>query len=96
MDKVKTVINLVGIGLHVADLFTDIATTKLYWENCQYTFFLISTGIFIFSYISTVIYLVYTAHKKENLKTACLYPYHVMRIMIKKFMISLNSRYQST
>ena len=63
-------------------------------EDTMFKFFLISTGIFIFSYISTVIYLMFTARKKENLKTAFLYPYHVLRIMIKKFMISLKRKYK--
>ena len=93
MDKVKVIINLSGMALHMADLFTDFAITNLYFQNCEYKFFFISIGIFVYSYIMTVIYLRYLMFKKESFKMACLYPYHVLRILFQKLMISLNSKF---
>ena len=93
MDKVRVIINLSGMALHMADLYTDFATTNLYFQNCEYKFCFISIGIFVYSYIMTVLYLRYLVFKKELFKTACLYPYHVLRIMFRKLMISLNSEF---
>ena len=96
MDKIIVAINLVGMGLHVADLYADFATTILYWKNCQFKFLFFSIGIFINSYLVTVYSLMHVIHKKENFSNACLYPYHVLRIMVRKLMISLKSEYLFT
>ena len=91
MDKVKVVIEFFGIGLHLADYYTDIATTKLYWDNCQYKFFGISIGIFIYSHVATVLYFCF--YTKAKLYRAMMYPYIVLRILFRKLMIQLKRTY---
>ena len=91
MDKVKVLLEFFGIGLHVADYYTDLATTKLYWANCQYKFFGISIGILVYSYVASVYYLYFLS--KENCYRAVMYPYHVLRILFRKLMIQLKSKY---
>ena len=92
MDKVKVLGDLLGIAFHVADYYTDLATTKLYWDNCQLKFFSISIGIFVYSYVATVLNLLYI-FKEKNLYRALLYPYNILKIMFKKIMIGLKSKY---
>lgn len=92
MDKVKVLGDLLGIGFHVADYYTDLATTKLYWDNCQFKFFSISIGIFVYSYVANVLYhLCFTEEK--SIYRALLYPYNVLKILFKKIMIGLKSKY---
>ena len=90
MDKVKVLIEFFGIGLHVADYYTDIATTKLYWDNCQYKFFGISIGILIFSYVATVLYFYFYA--KESIYHALMYPHISLKILFRKLMIVLKRK----
>ena len=92
MDKLKVLGDLLGIGFHVADYYTDLATTKLYWDNCQLKFFLISIGIFIYAYVGNVLFLLYI-YKEKNIYRAFLHPYIVLKILFKKIMIGLKSKY---
>ena len=92
MDKVKVLGDLLGIVFHVADYYTDLATTKLYWDNCQYKFFSISIGTFVYSYVAIVIYLLCFT-KEKSIYQALSYPYNVLKIMFKKIMIGLKRKY---
>ena len=59
MDKLKIVLKVLDVGLYIADIYSDFATTAFYYNNCQDTFFYISIGIFISSYFTTVVGLRY-------------------------------------
>ena len=86
MGKVVILMKLFELGLHLFDIYSDVALTTLYYKNCDY-FYAIE------SYISTVIALRFVVHHNETLFQAIIYPYKTMRIVSKKAFVNLLSKY---
>ena len=49
MDQLRIALKVFNVGLFIADIYSDIATTALYFNMCQDTFLYISIGIFVSS-----------------------------------------------
>ena len=85
MNKKLTIFfKFLDLAFHVADIYSDIATTALYYQACQMTFFYLSLAIFFTSYLTTVIGLRYFVHHKSTWTEAIGYPLKTMNILMKK------------
>ena len=81
------------LAFHVADIYSDIATTALYYQACQMTFFYLSLAIFVTSYLTTVIGLKYFTYYKSTWTEAIGYPLKAMKILMKKFISTIFCKY---
>ena len=87
MDILRIALKFFDVGLYVADIYSDIATTALYYNTCQDTFFYIAIGIFISSYLTTVVMLRYLTHYKRKWKIALFFPVFALKILIQKIVV---------
>ena len=78
---------------HIADIYSDIATTALYYQACQMTFFYLSLIIFFTSYLTTVIGLRYVEYRKSTWTEAIGYPLKTMKILLKKIITTVRCKY---
>ena len=92
MDKLRIALKVFDVGLYIADIYSDFATTALYYNTCQDTFFYISIGIFISSYFTTVFGLRYFTYYQQKWKVASFYPVFAVKILIQKTVVSLFSK----
>ena len=92
MDKLRIALKVVDVGLYVADIYSDFATTALYYNTCQDTLFYISIGIFISSYMTTVVGVRYFEYYQQNWKVALFYPVYAVKILIQRTVVSLFSK----
>ena len=81
-QKLIIFFKFLDLAFHVADIYSDIATTALYYQSCQMTFFYLSLAIFFTSYLTTVIGLKYCENCKFT--EAIGYPLKTMKILMKK------------
>ena len=93
MGKFVILMKLFELALHIFDIYSDVALTILYYQNCNYGYAIYSMVLMVLSYISTVIALRFVVHQNETLYQAVIYPYKAMRIVSKKAFVNLLSKY---
>ena len=92
--KLIILFKFLDLAFHVADIYSDIATTALYYQVCQMTFFYLSLAIFFTSYLSTILGLKLTFYYKSTWTEAIGYPLKAMKILMKKIWITILCKYQ--
>ena len=92
-QKLVIFFKFLDLAFHVADIYSDIATTALYYQTCQMTFFYLSLTIFFTSYLSTVISLRYALYYKSTWTQAIGYPLKTMKILMKKIFTMVFCKY---
>ena len=90
---VLLLMKFLDIFLYILDIYTDIEVTVTHFRICGLLMGYFSLGIFILSYITTVLALRFVTHKKESWRDALLYPYHTIRIILRKILIVVLSKY---
>ena len=94
MNKKLTIFfKFLDLAFHVADIYSDIATTALYYQSCQMTFFYLSLAIFFSSYLTTVIYLKYFFYYKSTWTEAMGYPLKTLNVLMKKLFLTIFCKY---
>ena len=93
MGKLVILMKVFELGLHLFDIYSDVALTILYYQNCNLYYAINSLLIMVLSYISTLIALRFGVHNNETLYQAVIYPYKTMRIVSKKAFVNLLSKY---
>ena len=93
MVKLLILMKLLEFVLHIFDIYSDVALTILYYQNCNYIGTILSLSIMVLSYVTTVIALRYVVYQNETLYQAVIYPYKTMRIVLKKAFVNLLSKY---
>ena len=88
MGKFVILIKLFEMALPIFDIYSDVALTILYYQNCNYYLAIFSLSVIIHSYISTVMALRFVVHHNETLFQAVIYPYKTMRIVSKKVFVN--------
>ena len=91
-QKLIIFFKFLDLAFHVADIYSDIATTALYYQSCQMTFFYLSLAIFFTSYLTTVIGNNF-AYYKYTWTEAIVYPLKTMKILMKKLFITVFCKY---
>ena len=92
-QKLVIFFKFLDLAFHVADIYSDIATTALYYQSCQMTFFYLSLAIFFTSYLTTVIGKIYFSYYKKTWTEAIGYPLKAMKILMKKLFITIFCKY---
>ena len=93
MSKFVILMKFFELFLHIFDIYSDVALTILYFQKCNYLYAIVSLSIMVLSYVSTVIALRFVVHHNETLYQAVIYPYKTMRIVSKKALVNLLSKY---
>ena len=93
MGKVVILMKLFELALPIFDIYSDVALTILYFQNCNDYFTYVSLSIIVLSYVTTVIALRFVVHHNETLFQAVIYPYKTMKIVSKKAFVNLLSKY---
>ena len=91
--KLTILLKFLDLAFHVADIYSDVATSALYYQACQMTFFYLSLTVFFTSYLTTVIGLRYVAYHKSTWIEAVFYPLKTIKILIKKIVIIVYCKY---
>jgi len=85
MIVISALFKLLDLILYIGDIYSDVAFTVLLYSNCHYSYFAISIGIFVLSYVTTVLYLRFIVHYRESWVRAFLYPVYTIAIILGKF-----------
>ena len=93
MGKLELLMKFLDLFLHILDIYSDIEVTVTLFLNCDPLIYKFSLAIFALSYITTVLALRFVTHRKESWKDALLYPYHTVRIILRKIIIIILSMY---
>ena len=93
MGKLELLMKFLDLFLHILDIYSDIEVTVTLFLNCSPLIYKFSLAIFALSYITTVLALRFVTHRKESWKDALLYPYHTVRIILRKIIIIILSMY---
>ena len=81
----KIVFKIFDLILYVSDIYSDIAMTVFLYDNCHFNYYYLSVACLVISYLTTVWYLAKLVHNPLNWFDAMFYPYHAIKIIMKKF-----------
>ena len=85
---ISPLLKLLDSGLYFADIYSDVAYTRLLYENCHYKYFATSIGTLALSYLTTVFYLTIVFNQRETWIRAALYPFYTVIIVMRKILAS--------